>query len=144
MGSQSAPCINHWWMNWPDWHDLFLKLIGLLRNLFLMFLYPNVNSKRKTNCLLKVLFCGFDRKSTCYCFMGLKFFSPSVLQWWFYSRLNLYNHDHFQQLVLSDFRCLLAKIAKRKCSYFTVSLYLHYCNYNWGGWGGGGLLVDCR
>lgn len=68
---------------------------------------------------------------------GVELFFPSVLQWWFYSRLPInqfqfYHPDHFQQLVLSDFPCLLAKIAKRKCFYFTVSLYLHYCNYNSG------------
>ena len=90
---------------------------------------------------------------------GVELFFPSVLQWWFYSRLPInkfqfYNLDHFQQLVLSDFRCLLAKIAKRKCFCFTVFLYLPYCNYNSGservegggegGGRGGGLLVDCR
>lgn len=74
MGSQSAPCIKHWWMNWLDWHDLFLKLIGLFQEPF-----PDVlvsKCKRQTkNKLLVEASVALDRKSTCYCFMGLNYFS---------------------------------------------------------------------
>lgn len=53
MGSQSAPCIKHWWMNWPDWHDLFLKLIGLFQEPFPDVLVSKCKQQTKNKLLVE-------------------------------------------------------------------------------------------